>query len=97
VSARDYTETKPFRVGFGMRDTIVYGRIINGLFRRASEDTQCPRCLAWHSWNAKRIQGFQTEHECNVKCMSSKGPSCECSCGGANHGKSWIVCEAVAA
>jgi len=28
-------------------------------------------------------------HECNAKCMSSTGPSCSCSCGGANHGAAY--------
>lgn len=27
-------------------------------------------------------------HECNAKCLSSTGPSCECKCKGANHGAS---------
>lgn len=25
-------------------------------------------------------------HKCGTKCMSAKGPSCECQCNGANHG-----------
>lgn len=30
---------------------------------------------------------YKPEHVCNAKCMTSSGPSCECSCGGANHGR----------
>jgi len=30
-------------------------------------------------------------HECNAKCMTSTGPSCECKCKGANHGGSAVV------
>jgi hypothetical protein len=26
---------------------------------------------------------------CDVRCTSAKGSSCECSCGGANHGSDW--------
>lgn len=26
--------------------------------------------------------------ECNGRCMASKGPSCDCACGGENHGSS---------
>jgi hypothetical protein len=27
--------------------------------------------------------------KCNAKCQASRGPQCDCSCAGANHGKSW--------
>ena len=30
---------------------------------------------------------LKPEHKCDARCMSSRGPLCECSCGGANHGK----------
>ena len=32
------------------------------------------------------IRGRVTAHECNAKCLNSKGHICECSCGGKNHG-----------
>ncbi len=36
---------------------------------------------------AKMVQGkFSTKHVCGAKCLASTGPSCECSCGGKNHG-----------
>lgn len=36
------------------------------------------------------VQGkISKRHECNAKCMASIGPSCECSCGGKNHGASF--------
>jgi len=28
-------------------------------------------------------------HKCGAKCISSKGHICECSCGGANHGRNY--------
>ncbi len=28
-------------------------------------------------------------HECNAKCLASKGPACECKCGGKNHGSGY--------
>jgi hypothetical protein len=38
------------------------------------------------------LKGYlKPEHVCNGICMSSRGPNCECSCGGANHGKSWAA------
>lgn len=30
-----------------------------------------------------------TRHRCNSSCQHAKGADCECSCGGANHGKAW--------
>jgi len=27
-----------------------------------------------------------SKHKCDARCMNAKGTSCECSCGGANHG-----------
>jgi len=36
---------------------------------------------------ASRVHGVVKAHiKCNAKCQSSKGHSCECSCGGRNHG-----------
>jgi hypothetical protein len=29
---------------------------------------------------------FRPEHKCDARCTSARGHSCECSCGGANHG-----------
>jgi hypothetical protein len=35
----------------------------------------------------KKVVGkIGRDHECNDKCLSAKGPSCECRCRGANHG-----------
>lgn len=39
---------------------------------------------------AEPVRGvLRPEIRCNAKCMASKGPQCECSCGGANHGASY--------
>lgn len=49
-------------------------------------------------WSCRRyfkIQGLQAKysekHQCSAKCLASKGPSCECSCRGANHGRSYAI------
>ena len=43
---------------------------------------KCGRAVA-----AKSVRGvFVAEKKCNAKCESSVGHSCECSCGGKNHG-----------
>ena len=33
-----------------------------------------------------RIKGRTTEHVCDSRCTHAKGPNCDCSCGGKNHG-----------
>jgi hypothetical protein len=34
------------------------------------------------------IKSSPSRHECNARCMAASGKSaCECSCGGANHGR----------
>lgn len=41
---------------------------------------------------AVAVQGkFSARHECNARCLASTGPSCECSCGGKNHGASYAA------
>lgn len=38
---------------------------------------------------AKPVRGtFKASVACNAKCMASVGTTCECSCGGKNHGAS---------
>lgn len=29
---------------------------------------------------------YVADHKCDGRCMSATGPSCDCSCGGRNHG-----------
>jgi len=29
------------------------------------------------------------DHPCDARCTSARGPNCECSCGGMNHGADW--------
>jgi hypothetical protein len=47
----------------------------------------CPGCKAQVSLTA--VKGtVSEEHICGARCLASTGPNCECSCGGANHGRS---------
>jgi hypothetical protein len=37
------------------------------------------------------VKGSYSEsHVCDARCLNAVGPSCECSCGGANHGAGHI-------
>lgn len=47
----------------------------------------CGARVMLHEVQARRI----TEHVCGSKCMASTGPSCDCSCGGRNHGRSFVA------
>lgn len=39
----------------------------------------------------QQVEGsYSDKIVCGPKCMASKGPTCECSCGGQNHGKAWV-------
>jgi uncharacterized protein YcgI (DUF1989 family) len=93
--ARDYNETMSMIKGKGMyqRQINVYGRNMGGRFIVASDDCNCPACGAF-AWDAKSIQGVKSDHVCNDKCTSAKGFQCECSCGGENHGKSFVCAAA---
>jgi hypothetical protein len=41
-----------------------------------------------------RIKGATTSHVCAAKCLNSRSHVCECSCGGANHGRSYERADA---
>ncbi len=38
-----------------------------------------------------RVKARITEHTCGSKCRNSKGPTCDCSCGGKNHGQGYAA------
>lgn len=49
-------------------------------------------CPCGKRGTVKRIIGKRgRNHECNAKCLASTGPSCECKCRGANHGRSFAA------
>ncbi len=43
-----------------------------------------------------KYKSFPSKHECDARCMNATGRTmnCECSCGGRNHGRGSISCEA---
>ncbi len=48
----------------------------------------CPDCGG--SVPVEKVAGtFREDKPCTARCMAAVGPSCECFCGGANHGGRW--------
>lgn len=45
-----------------------------------------------HRWplSYQAIKGTVTECPCDGRCTSAKGPNCDCSCGGQNHGSDYL-------
>jgi hypothetical protein len=39
----------------------------------------------------RAIEGVVTECPCDARCTGAKGHTCECSCGGANHGRDYSL------
>lgn len=44
------------------------------------------------SLSFRQVQGrISDRHICDSRCFYAKGHDCECSCGGANHGKGYAI------
>ena len=43
-------------------------------------------CPCGATVTVKAVIGTTSTKECDARCMGAVGPSCDCSCGGANHG-----------
>lgn len=48
----------------------------------------CPSCSG--SVKLERLYGTETSMTCDPRCEGAVGPSCECACGGANHGAAFL-------
>ena len=47
----------------------------------------CPTCNLPHFAERHIARPSNaSNHKCGGKCRSARGPNCECSCGGVNHG-----------
>lgn len=69
-------------MGALFRDDVGESGIIGALVMRCRS---CNRARA-----ARAVIGKVSDrHVCGARCMASTGPSCECSCGGRNHGASY--------
>ena len=58
-------------------------------FSTPAQDKRCPKC---HHLNvvASEVIGTRTSKPCDARCTEAVGHVCSCSCGGKNHGKSYL-------
>lgn len=54
---------------------------------RQYQQVACPGC--GNVMNVERLASVFTEESCDPRCMGATGPSCQCACGGENHGAAW--------
>ena len=72
-----------------LRHVRSYRRVAGGRWQEAHyfrfNPVKCPGCDK--DIYGKAIDGrFKADHPCDARCTGATGHSCECSCGGANHG-----------
>lgn len=60
----------------GGRPTVYAGDTENGL---------CSSCGRMMTYGALK-SSTNPDHKCDSRCTSARGPQCDCSCGGKNHG-----------
>jgi len=48
-------------------------------------------CASYDTVCLREVVGVTTERECDARCTGAKGHQCSCSCGGANHGQSFMA------
>ncbi|MFJ9521239.1 hypothetical protein ACIRPK_23690 [Kitasatospora sp. NPDC101801] len=55
--------------------------------RTEAPNPPCPEC--GRALSSERLYAVTRDESCDGACMNAFGPSCSCSCGGENHGKSF--------
>ena len=83
-----HTWAKEYRT-FIPTNSLYYMEEVNGVrTRHFFGDDANGRCVKCNSLNFdyNKVEGKVTGHVCGAKCIGAKSGTCECSCGGANHG-----------
>jgi len=65
-------------------------RVFPGANQTGNGDGTCPGCSKEMAWNYLKAV-LVVEHKCDARCSEARGHSCECACGGKNHGKGWAA------
>ena len=50
----------------------------------------CPSCGKVMAFDAL-VATTRAEVRCDARCLGARGHTCDCSCGGKNHGAGWAV------
>lgn len=80
-------------------DGVAFANGIAIRLRKGSCAMLCPRCIEAGEVmdrgtlvSLTLMRGIiNDEKPCGARCISAKGPACECSCGGENHGGKWSI------
>lgn len=90
VRAYDY-EVKN-SIGYYGKRIVHYLRrdVANKKTIEAYQDARCTNC---NSTNVKQnfVTGHKSDKKCDARCTGAKGPACDCSCAGRNHGAGWLA------
>ena len=87
----DYTIPRT-RINYSYQGEPIHSRYGSTVIRDKQRGTFSMTCSnrcdekSYHRLTGKPTTGHVTTQTCNAKCMSATGPTCECSCGGTNHG-----------
>lgn len=67
-------------------NTFLTREACGGTMMTLANDERCPSHLR-NLMNVRVVKGtLNPDHVCDSRCTSAKGHTCDCSCGGANHG-----------
>lgn len=77
---------------------VVDGHTVDGIsiFYRGGNEAELATIGAWctehdHHLDWNQLKGrINADRECNGVCMAAIGPSCDCACGGENHGRNHV-------
>ena len=68
----------------------------NGEYVKSTYIPECPRCGAPTVKRSKlKSKKHSEKHVCDDKCQKATSETCECSCGGHNHGIKNVLSEVV--
>lgn len=56
--------------------------------RQIIANRRCPSC-GDEAREHHEVKGQTNETKCDARCTGARGHSCECQCGGKNHGADW--------
>lgn len=65
----------------------------SGAYARSNENYRavCSCGRGTYGVELREVKIKITDHKCGAKCRNSKGPNCDCSCGGRNHGQGFAA------